>query len=106
MYFPELPEADVDVPESAAFPLLFLFGFFVFTREVSEKIPSRNIWAPSESRTTLSVKASKRFLVETGAGDSEYTPGLGVMLRRPGGAIGAPPPAGGHGGVLGGGHAG
>ena len=71
MYFPELPEADVDVPESAAFPLLFLFGFFVFTRELSETIPSRNIWAPSESRTTLSVKASKRFLVETGAGDSE-----------------------------------
>ena len=41
----------------------------------------------------LSESAAKRFLVDVGAGESEYTPPAGVIIRNPGGAVGGAAPA-------------
>ena len=49
---------------------------------------------------SLSVRASNLFLIFTGAGAKEWKLPAGVMLRRPGGVAGAPPPAEGHEGAL------
>ena len=97
---PDAVDVKMSLEETASFPLLFFFDLFGLISDARSTIFSWDICAPPLSTIYRLVRASKRFFVVTGAGDNEWKPPMGLILRRPGGVLGAPPTAEGQDGVL------